>query len=78
MSNNCEACGATAELSQRFCEIHQLAYNNLKDAYDKWRSAHSEQLQEMDFLKRVLSIDETGRAASEVASLLIRRGGGLE
>lgn len=78
MPENCEVCREAVEPSERFCEIHRLAHKNLRGSYARWKSAYSGQILEVDFLKRALSLDETGRAAREVISFLIRQGGGIE
>jgi len=78
-STNCEICGEPSESPEGFCRLHILAYKNLKQAYDKWKEAYSgSELTQTEFMKRLLSINEAGRAVKETASFLIKRGCGLE
>jgi len=54
-----------------FCASHSEAYRKVKDAYSLWYAAYG-RLTTDAFLKRLLSLPETGDRAREMALFLSR------
>ncbi len=55
-----------------FCERHETAYKNIKEAFNNWRRAMD--IEWMDYLKRIVENEFTGRWVREVAEFLIKKG----
>ncbi len=53
-----------------FCEYHEVAYKNIKEAFKSWQKAMN--IEWMEYLKRIIEHDFTGKWVREVAEFLIR------
>lgn len=67
----CKLCWRAVTSELGFCRYHQMAYENLKTAFEKWRLAYGD-LTWGSYLKRVVSLKETGVWVKEVAELELK------
>jgi hypothetical protein len=65
-------CGTAVEqLNAEVCPNHARALESVRQAYESWATAFSG-LGVTDFLKRVLTLEGTGKSAREIAEFLQR------
>jgi hypothetical protein len=62
----CILCVRKSIPSMRLCHNHDIASNEIREAYATWQEGYGE-LSWRNYLKKVLSIPETGQWAQEVA-----------
>jgi hypothetical protein len=63
----CELCGRKSE--GRFCELHELAYNNLLRNYGEWKK--SMKMSWTEYLTQIKANEFSGIWVKEVAQLLL-------
>jgi len=54
----------------RFCEYHQLAYENVKGTYEKWKEAA--EVSWIEYLNEIVNNPLTGEWSKEVARELMK------
>ena len=57
-------------ISDKYCDYHDKAYQNVMESYDDWQEAYGE-LDFVDYLKKLIDNPATGLWAKEVAEKLI-------
>lgn len=72
LSEKCPICGNIKEKNFKFCEIHELAYSNLKKSYELWHIAYNKNLSKKSYFNKLLSLKETGEAVKEVILYLLK------
>lgn len=72
MQDRCTLCGRRRKGGSKYCLYHQRAYENLKEAFERWRQALD--ISWMEFLKEVAGNPETGEWAREMAEKLREEG----
>ena len=65
---NCKICNRKA-VTEKFCQIHLKAYENIVEKYDCWRKALK--ISWREYLSEIEQNPLTGEWAKEVASYLI-------
>jgi len=73
MFEKCPICGEPKKENGDFCKVHQKAYANVIEMRDRWTKAFGGRLTEKGFLEKILSLDETGQAAKQVAEHMLSR-----
>jgi len=69
---NCPVCGASSR--NRFCPVHERAYQNLLVAYEAWHRAL--EVSWRDYLERVNANSNSGIWVRDVCVFLLRNGTG--
>ncbi len=54
-----------------FCSIHNRAFQNITERFNQWKEAYSNKITFQDYLKKLRSLPETGRAAQEVLAYIL-------
>ncbi|MFW9792716.1 MAG: hypothetical protein ACFFEE_00310 [Candidatus Thorarchaeota archaeon] len=72
---NCVLCGRNA-INDEFCRYHLEALNNLKVAYDGWRTATGMSWEE--YMEKLEQIEETGRWVIDVIDHIRQQSGPSE
>ena len=67
---SCPVCGKPSV--DTFCSAHEMAYQNILEAYDVWRRAMDVSWRE--YLERARSNPNSGRWAQEVCAHLLQSG----
>ena len=67
--DECPICGRNQELDCEFCEYHEKAFANLREAFPKWQEAL--EITWLDYLEKVREADETGSWAYEVIDYIM-------
>ena len=68
----CRICGK--ESTSGFCELHEMAYDNLLEGYKDWKKALN--LAWTSYLRKVMMNPNTGLWAKEVAQELVSESSG--
>ncbi|MDH5441822.1 MAG: hypothetical protein OEZ48_00595 [Candidatus Bathyarchaeota archaeon] len=68
----CRICGR--ESTSGFCELHEMAYDNLLEGYKDWKNALN--LAWTSYLRKVMMNPNTGLWAKEVAQELVSESSG--
>jgi len=71
--NSCVICGLPIK-KDNFCEHHYSAYIKLKEKYNEWAKAYLN-LSFEKYIKKVISIETTGKWIKEVGEYLLKSGG---
>ena len=70
--DQCAVCGKKiVDFNTSFCDNHSDAYYKIKDAYHLWAAAYGSLTIEA-FLRRLLTLPETGDRAREMVQFLAR------
>ena len=70
--DQCAVCGMKiVDSDESLCDNHLEAYHKVKDAYPFWSAAYGSLAIEV-FLKRLLTLHETGDCAREMVQFLAR------
>jgi len=64
--NHCPIC--SRDKHDKFCTYHQIAYNNLKEMYEKWKTAAG--FTWNDYLKKIGEIEDTGKWIREIIEFI--------
>jgi len=59
--------------SSEFCGFHTEIDGMIKRSYRLWSEAYNERLSNAEFLRRILSLSDTGEEAKRVASHLLSK-----
>jgi hypothetical protein len=70
MADHCSLCERTKEPSSEFCSFHNLARNNLEDAYSRWNEAYNGKLTKYEYYARLMALEETGQAVRRLIEYL--------
>jgi hypothetical protein len=62
--NECRICGRDG-VEIDLCEYHQMALNNLKTGFERWREAIGELTWE-DYIERIYNLEATGQWIREI------------
>ncbi|WP_455365034.1 hypothetical protein [[Eubacterium] cellulosolvens] len=54
-----------------FCSLHNRAFQNIHERFNQWKDAYSNKITFQDYLKKLRSLPETGRAAQEVLAYIL-------
>jgi len=65
--DKCHICGRALS-SVQFCEYHEAAFANLKESFEKWKTANKVTWSE--YLDQVIQLENTGRWVVEVIDFL--------
>ena len=72
MDDKCKLCVRRRKEGSEYCPYHQMAYANLREAFEGWRRALD--IDWEGFLREVIENPETGEWAREVAEDRLREG----
>ena len=64
-NNNCKIC-SNEKISKKYCLYHEKALKHLVATYDIWLKAYSENLSWNEYIKKVQSLEHTGKWVKEV------------
>jgi hypothetical protein len=67
----CEICGRRSASSSKFCEIHSKAVQELEKKFPAWLRAYGTQLSRSDYLRKIISLPQSGDYIKEVARYLL-------
>ncbi|UCE09976.1 MAG: hypothetical protein JSW61_13540 [Candidatus Thorarchaeota archaeon] len=70
--NECAICDRLATPGSVYCEYHSKAYDNLRDAFEKWKE--SLEIEWDKYLKQLLETEGTGLWIQEIAEYIIQQG----
>ncbi len=70
MNDKCPICGRDLNNSQKLCDYHSQAMENLRVGYKQWNRAMN--IEWNNYLKRLLDLEETGQWIREVIQYLNR------
>jgi len=68
----CKVCNREAQSQSEFCELHEKAYQNIREKFEVWKKASD--LEWKEYLKEIAKNPLTGIWAREVAENLLSKG----
>ena len=69
----CKVCSREAQSQSEYCELHEKAYQNIRQKFEEWKKASGVEWKE--YLKEITKNPFTGTWAKEVAENLLTREG---
>ena len=66
---NCIVCGRPSQEEREFCKYHQEAYEELKNAFNRWKNAYGG-MEWHDYLEEILKVEGTGIWVTEVVEAI--------
>ena len=69
-----EKCKVCIEKTKKnnFCSLHNSAYQNIHERFNQWEVAYSNKITFQDYLKKLRTLPETGRAVQDVLEYLLK------
>jgi hypothetical protein len=74
MSDQCPLCERRRAPSSEFCNLHNVALNNLENAYMVWNRGHGGNLNKSEYFTKIEKLDETGNAVKDIIKHLRGKG----
>ncbi|WP_455368087.1 hypothetical protein [[Eubacterium] cellulosolvens] len=66
----CKFCIENTEKDDLCC-LHDRAYRNLLQTFDQWKVAYSDKITFQDYLNKLRTLSETGRAVKDVLEYML-------
>ena len=67
----CKVCSREAQSQSEYCELHEKAYQNIRQKFEVWKKASSVEWKE--YLQEIAKNSLTGTWAKEVAENLLSK-----
>jgi len=67
----CKVCSREAQIQSEYCELHEKAYQNIRQRFEVWKKASGVEWKE--YLKEIAKNPFTGTWAREVAENLLSK-----